>query len=247
MIKIKPEIEVKLLGMFNDAKFVAHCARISGIPDEISDEEIIEMIVENDYSSALEHIVFTFDITMTKLIAPEFLEHRIASHTARSTRFTESTESGYRMPMWVRENKDLYVIGTGSNLEEFFKRANEQIFKWYEELRKSGVPRDYARNILPMTTTTRYIWSINARSLINFLSLRLCERAYLGIRMIAKEVQKLVREACPEIFNRIDCRGYNLGVCPENNARPENCHHPEIPTKQEVKKMWKSSAILNRK
>jgi thymidylate synthase ThyX len=47
------------------------------------------MIVENDYSSALEHVVFSFEIHgLSKGNALELLEHRIASHTGRSSRIS---------------------------------------------------------------------------------------------------------------------------------------------------------------
>jgi len=231
------EVEVKLLGKHNDWKFVVHTARVSGIPDDVPDEKVIEMIVKNDYSSCLEHIVFTFDISMTKLIAPEFLEHRVSSHTARSTRYTSNIESTWRMPEYFN------LKNVSGDTKLFFEELNKQAFSGYQLLRKQGVPRDYARNVLPMTTMTRYIWTINARSLINFLGLRLCERAYLGIRVIAKQILEIVRREEPEIFKHVDCRGYNMGVCPENEARPKNCHHPEIPTKNEVIGRWMSSKL----
>jgi len=44
----------------------------------------------------------------------------------------------------------------------------------------------------------------------------------------------------PEIFKDIGCRGYTLGLCPENNARPKDCPYiNKIPTKMEVKSKWK--------
>jgi len=47
------------------------------------------MMIENDYRSAVEHVIVKFDIKMSKGNAPEFLEHRIASHSGFSTRYIE--------------------------------------------------------------------------------------------------------------------------------------------------------------
>lgn len=254
-----PEAEVKLLGKFNDWKFVVNSARVSGVPDEIkcpecnsslpskecpkckgggkiqvTDEMIIEMIIKNDYTSCLEHIVFSFDVTMSKLMAPEFLEHRIASHTGKSTRYTSNSEVGYVVPKYFK----------GKELESDFHEFQERVETFYNRLRDDeNVPRDHARNVLSMSTKTQYIWTINARSLINFLGLRLCPRSYVGMRKLAKELLKIVREEEPEIFNHVDCRGVNLGVCPENEARPVNCSQPEIPTKNEVIQTYKSKKL----
>lgn len=251
-----PEAEVKLLGKFNDWKFVVNSARVSGVPDEmkcyecngnhpskscpkckgegkieVTDEMIIEMIIKNDYTSCLEHIVFSFDVTMSKLMAPEFLEHRISSHTGKSTRYTSNTEVGYIVPEYFK----------GKEIEADFHEFQEHVEAFYNKLRdEKDVPRDHARNVLSMATKTQYIWTINARSLINFLGVRLCPRTYVGMRQIAKQVLKIVREEEPEVFNHIDCRGNNIGICLENEARPLACRHPEIPTKNEVVQTYKN-------
>lgn len=218
------------------------CEGSGNVP--ITDEMIIEMIVNNDYSSCLEHIIWTFDITMSKLMAPEFLEHRISSHTARSTRYTSNEESGFVTPIWfVRENNNIAVPYMEEHMQEpdvgplldKYEDITTYLTEEYKVLRKAGVPRDYARNILPLTTMTRYIWTINTRSLINFLGLRLCPRAYLGMQDMAKQILKICKKEEPMIFNHIDCRGFNLGLCLENEARPANCRHPKIPTKNQMK------------
>jgi len=236
------DIKIKLLdyyvpGRTSATEFIAKVARISGVPEELKDEEILEMIVENDYSSCLEHIIFTFDITISKLIAPELLEHRISSHTAKSTRFTRNRDAGYVVPDAITKKKEFLQL---------YQIALDQSIKFYEELRHYGVSREIGRYILPMALKTRYIWSINARSLINFLGLRLCCRASPEMQKMAREILKYAREVCPEIFNHIECRGYNLGVCPENEVRPKFCYHPEIPTKKEIKERWlkKGKSIL---
>lgn len=243
--KMKQIVEVKLLDYYvpggsSATKFIADIARVSGVPEKMKDEQILEMIVENDYSSCLEHIVFTFDIVMSKLIAPEFLEHRIASHTAKSTRFTRNRDVGYVVPPKISDKKEFLQL---------YHIALDQAIKFYEELRHYGVSREISRYILPISIKTRYIWTINARSLINFLGLRLCCRASPEMQEMARKILKLTREVCPEIFNRIECRGYNLGVCPENENRPRFCYHPEIPSKKEIKKTWKNrgKSILEQK
>ncbi len=211
------EPEVKLLRVYNNLDIVIKACRLSGVPNKISDEKLIEMIVENDYSSVLEHIVFTFEITCSNAIARELLEHRIASHTAFSTRYRDVYD--YVFPF---ENEEI-------------RRIIETVLKDYKEMKEK---KEMKRYILPFASSYRVIWTINARSLINFLGLRLCARASPEIQILARKILKICREVLPEIFNRIECRGFNLGVCPENEARPRNCYHPEIPTKKEIKEKW---------
>jgi len=123
-------MKVKLLRVTeNGVELVARSARVSGVPEGLSDEEVVRMIVENDYSSALEHIVFTFDVSgISVAISRELLEHRIASHTARSTRYNR--ESGFE---FVNPAKYLPEEAR-KKFEEEFLRAMEDARSHYQRL-----------------------------------------------------------------------------------------------------------------
>jgi thymidylate synthase (FAD) len=221
----------------NGVELVAKSARVSGVPKGMKDREIVRMIVENDYSSALEHISFTFDISGISLaLSRELLEHRIASHTARSTRYQEEEDFGYYTPAEIqRDEKAL----------EYYNVVMEQLSKVYKDLRDMGISRESRRYVLPAATHTRYVWTVNARSLINFLGLRLCVRASPEIKELAKRVYDTVVRIYPEIFEDIGCRGKILAACPENEVRdsPQGKDCPYkirgtkafIPTKKEVR------------
>ena len=233
-------MEVKLLRVTeNGVELVARSARVSGVPEGLSDEEVVRMIVENDYSSALEHIVFTFDVSgISVAISRELLEHRIASHTARSTRYNRESGFGFVNPAKYLPEE------ARKKFEEEFLRAMEDARSHYERLYEivkefhlsDSVAREVSRYALPMATHTHYVWTVNARSLINFLMLRLCVRAAPEMRELAEKVREIAVSVYPEIFSGIRCRGYTLGVCPENEARPKNCpYRGRIKTKKEVK------------
>jgi thymidylate synthase (FAD) len=234
-------MEVKLLRVtHDDVELVANACRKTAdvlTDSKISNEKIIKMLVENDYSSALEHIIFTFELKDISIaIARELLEHRIASHTARSTRYCKEHEAKFvtppDLPQELRKDFENLMKQNMRSYSEFFAKVLEAGFS-------EAKAREWARYLLPLGTTCTYIWTINARSLINFLGLRLCVRAAPEMRELASKIHKIVKEVYPEIFSRIGCRGFNLGVCPENEARPKNCPYiGVIPTKAEVKEEW---------
>ena len=193
---------------------------------KISDgrEVPIEVIVKRDYSSVLEHIVFTFKITCSIAVSRELLEHRIASHTARSTRYYDESEFNIILPSEHMNDEKLKLI---------FEDVVSVTRQWYKVLQQL-YGREIARYVLPLTTETQYILTMNARSLINFFGLRLCVRVSPEIREIAEQMLKYCREIAPEIFNFVRCRGVNMGVCPEGKARPDNCPYKNsIPVKKE--------------
>jgi thymidylate synthase (FAD) len=219
-------------------ELVARSARVSGVPENLKDTEIVKMIVENDYSSALEHISFTFNLSGISIaLSRELLEHRIASHTARSTRYQEESDFKYYTPTEIEKNEEA---------REYYKSVMKQLSQVYKNLKAMGISRESRRYVLPLATHTNYIWTVNARSLINFLGLRLCVRAAPEIRELAKQIYDIVVKLYPEIFEGIGCRGKIMAVCPENEVRdsPQGKDCPYkirgskafIPTKKDVRK-----------
>lgn len=191
-------------------KLVGDAARLSGFPCD-DDKKIINIMVENDYCSIIEHICFTFKISdISRALWMEILEHRIASHTAKSQRYVNYRDVKYYDPKFSNPKS-----------RELYDKAVKNCYKTYCGLVDLGEPMEKARYILPNASYISVYWTINARSLINFINLRVCVRALPEMREFAMEVLKIVRGVYPEIFNKIGCRKYqNGGVCPE---KMKNC------------------------
>jgi thymidylate synthase (FAD) len=166
----------------------------------------MDIMVENDYSSIIEHISFTFKISdISRALWMEILEHRIASHTAKSQRYVNYADVKYFDPKFSSEKS-----------KKLYDEAVKNCYKTYIELLGMGEPMEKARYILPNASHISAYWTINARSLINFINLRVCVRALPEMREFAMEILKIVRGVYPEIFDKIGCRKYqNGGVCPE--------------------------------
>ncbi len=253
------DIKIENLRVFNDVAFVAHSARVSGVGKvrcecggrrscercsgsgmrEPTDEEIFTMILENDYSSALEHVVFSFEIRgLSKGNALELLEHRIASHTGRSTRYQSEVDFDFNLPPAVSRILEKYGIDEVEykksiardalvpeiadederSILESYAEAIGTARKAYSRLLQRGAGKESARYVTPFAIHTAYTYTINLRSLINFLGLRLCVRASPEMRELAAKVYMAVREKFPPI-SLVWCRGYNFAACPENEVR----------------------------
>jgi thymidylate synthase (FAD) len=165
-------------------------------------------MVKHDYGSVLEHVVFTFELKdITIAISRELLEHRIASHTARSTRYNDEGAASFYIPNFNDEAKKEIYTTTLQNLQQQYLKLKEQC--GYE----------VARYVLPLATHCTYQWTVNARSLINFLRLRLCMNAAPEMQELAKNITNLVVNLYPEIFETIGCRGSQYEICPEPKGR----------------------------
>jgi thymidylate synthase (FAD) len=202
---------------------------MSGVPPQVGEEDIFRMILRNDYTSAFEHIIIKFDVKVAKSIAPELLEHRMSSHSGFSTRYVHPNKSALALEY---KEEDVYEIITPWHLIASEKMSPEKIaqraiffgniknnLRAYEDLLSSGLPRESARYILPFCQAVGiYHFTINMRSLLNFLSLRLCVRVAPEMRSIASQLYFLLIQELPITKNLIGCRGFMKRACPESDV-----------------------------
>ncbi len=199
-------------------KEVVYSARMSGVPPEVKDADVFQMMVRNDYGSALEHIVIKFDVKFSKGNAPEFLEHRLVSHSGYSTRYIEVSkgmgkeEPGYEVILPLHLVKDPAVA-------EILKGSVKDSVEDYVEMLSLKAPREIARYALPFAQAVGiYHVSMNLRSLLNLLSLRLCVRSSPEFRCVAAQIYFALLNEVPELKGLAGCRGLMRGACPENDV-----------------------------
>ncbi len=201
---------------------VVECARLSNVPKIIEDEIVFLMMIENDYGSILEHIGIKFNIQMSKGCALELLEHRIASHSAASTRYSDANkmiqgrESVYEIIMpW----EYLSLPENDPKRVSFLRSVKRDIETYQYELKELGARRESARYNLPFAHAAGiYHYTINLRSLLNFFGLRLCVRASDEIRSVAAQLYFELLKVLPNVRGLVGCRGFALAVCLENNV-----------------------------
>ena len=109
-----------------------------------------------------------------------------------------------------------------SLLEDFKERYR----KGYNKLEKQVI--EDARYVFPNACETKIIFTMNARSLFNFFSLRCCNRAQWEIKEVANEMLKLVKNVAPNVFKYAG-RPCIKGYCPEGNMQCEE-FKGKIPT-----------------
>ena len=180
---------VKLIDFLGDDQRVAEIARIShnSKGDKQKNEILIRSLMKMKHESPFEHIVFTFKVKAPLFVARQWFRHRIGSFMERSGRYTKF-EQDYYMP-------DV------DKMTEQMKFEVERTFVFYEELLNNGVPREVARMVLPLNTYTEWYWTVNARSLMNFLNLRADSHAQYEIRQYAKVIANIFEECCPITFD----------------------------------------------
>jgi thymidylate synthase (FAD) len=99
--------------------------------------------------------------------------------------------------------------------EKSYHRIMLSIQRKYNFLIKNGAPVEAARGILPLNINSPITMTLNFRSLVHMLELRMCENAQGEFKIIAdlmaKEIAKKVSDDFANIFLKPPCEKY--GFC----------------------------------
>ncbi|WP_331774910.1 FAD-dependent thymidylate synthase [Sulfurospirillum sp. 1612] len=152
------------------------------------DRELIDRVGNKfKHASTLEHLVYTFYIQgISRALLQELARHRIASLSVKSTRYTLKelkAEECFVSGDFDRAEK--YLVLTGVEMVDNMSIAA------LENLRlvlKEGISNDKAKYCLPESYKTELTWTINARSLQNFINLRSSKSALWEIQNLAQEL-----------------------------------------------------------
>jgi thymidylate synthase (FAD) len=123
----------------------------------------------------------TFYVQAPIFVFREFMRHRIASYNEESGRYRELRPVFY-VPGPQRRLRQVGKPGAYEFLEgtpeqsELVRAETERVcreaFASYQRMLEAGVAREVARIVLPLTIYSSMYVTMNARSLMNFLSLR---------------------------------------------------------------------------
>ena len=175
---------IALDGAFASDLAVVNAARVSfnSLSEEMTerDEGLIGFLMRNRHGSPFEHGYFRFLIKAPLAVVREHHRHRAGhSYNEWSGRYSQ-IEAEFYVPDFVRAQvgkPGAYTFEpvddeTRETAREIIERNGTEAFAEYERLLESGVAKEVARLVLPLSTYTKYYWSCNPRSLMHFCSLR---------------------------------------------------------------------------
>jgi len=188
---------------------------LSGEPGQEKQGEFVAQVLDSGHTSPIEHVSFTFALSgVSRALTHQLVRHRLASYSQQSQRYTDASHFDYIMPPAIAEN---------AAAKERFMRFMDEAGKAYRDIRalleadaRTGAKAsEDARFVLPQSTQTRIIATMNCRSLLNFFEQRCCMRAQWEIRAVAGQMLDKFREVLPEIFSLAGAKCERLKYCPE--------------------------------
>jgi len=149
--------------------------------DAAKSEGLINYLARERHGSPFEHTSMTFFISAPIFVFREFMRHRIASYNEESARYRELKPVFY-IPSKERKLVQIgkagaytFVDGTPEQFEitvAAIKETCNLAYANYQKMLEAGVAREVARAVLPVTLYSSMYVTMNARALMNFLSLR---------------------------------------------------------------------------
>jgi thymidylate synthase (FAD) len=179
------------------------------------DRALVLAVIKKNHTSTLEHLTYNFKIEgMSRLVLQELARHRIASLSVKSTRYTLKELKGEDtfidniemklMKIDITEEQRIrakkYINLTGN--EEIDNRSILELELLRQSVREDN-PNDVSKYNLCENYKVDLVWSINARSLRNFLQLRLAPEAHFEIRELAAKIKEAIPEDHKFLFKGI--------------------------------------------
>lgn len=184
--------------------------------DEISKDPaksagLINYLARERHGSPFEHTSMTFFISAPIFVFREFMRHRIASYNEESGRYRELQPVFYvpaperKLVQIGKTGSYSFVDGTKEQYDITVRSMKESyVFAYdhYQKMLEAGVAREVARAVLPVGLYSSMYVTMNARALMNFLSLRTSREGSHFPSYPQREIE-MVAEKMEEVFARL--------------------------------------------
>ena len=185
---------------------IAKLARVSNPQNEDNPDYkgLIKYLIKHKHWSPFEMASMCVEIRTTRAISPQILRHRSFSFQEFSQRYAEAVDA--HVPQLRRQDKKNRQNSTddlddGIQLE-FDQRIHahfDESFNLYQDMLASGIAKECAREVLPLSTETRLYMSGTIRSWLHYIDLRGDNGTQREHMSIARSIGDILATKCPLI------------------------------------------------
>lgn len=183
------------------------------------------------HGSVTEHASISFYIEgISRGLSHELVRHRHANISQRSTRYVDESESEW---VW---HPLIERFGLATDQKERLSELARSVYRFLvEAIEQSLVDRDTdratarkqargaARGALGNALSTALVWTVNVRSLRNFLEQRASPFADAEIRLLANAIYQAAQEIIPEYLD-----DYRREECPDGIGYALTTEHRKL-------------------
>lgn len=198
---------------------------------EEADQKLINYLMKHRHGTPFEHTSFTFYVKCPLFVRSEWHRHRMASYNEISGRYVEYEPefyipTSYRIPGTTNKQGSIFpepgadikfgglkypyayhqsgIDNWNKMLTEYIQNGCYNSFQIYKTLIDSGVAKEMARMVLPLNLYTQFYFTVNARSLMNFISLRSAPNAQWEIQQYSLAIEGMFKQAMPLTYKAFE-------------------------------------------
>jgi thymidylate synthase (FAD) len=189
-VSFRSDVTVELVRASASDADVIFAARVSTAGEQSFDDinadaersaGLINYLMRDRHGSPFEHNSMTFFVRAPIFVWREHMRHRIASYNEESGRYRQLEPvfyvPGHDRPLVQVGKTGSYEFLPGSEgqydlIDHDMRESCAQAYAAYLRMLDAGIAREVARMVLPVSIYSSAYVTLNARSLMNFLSLR---------------------------------------------------------------------------
>jgi len=202
---------VNLIHITPDSEeLISYMARVSNPSNQSNTEtsaKLIKYLIDHHHWSPFEMVNMCVEISTTRSIAAQILRHRSFSFQEFSQRYADVTTIGSPIIPSLRrqdtKNRQNSIDDLATEKKESFYRRIHQLFAesedLYREMVSSGVAKECARDVLPMSSPSRLYMNGTIRSWLHYCDLRCGNGTQAEHQSLAFQVKGLLMQHVPNV------------------------------------------------
>ena len=199
---------------------VVNSARVSfGKRKEVydkSDRALVRFLTKHKHFSPFRHMMVQFHLKAPEFVMRQWYKHVVGAETTSSYptkdhawneisgRYTPVTD--YYIPeVWRKQSEDNKQASEGKldNLQQkrmahLYERYLLEVERVYDTMVKSGMAKEQARVVLPLSQYTEVYWTASFQAIMNFIELRDETTAQWEIQQYAICLKEMMYDIYPE-------------------------------------------------
>lgn len=194
----------------NAEEMIVRMARVSAPKNQDNMDtapKLLRYLIKHKHWSPFEMANMCVEIDTTRAISPQILRHRSFSFQEFSQRYADTAELGSAVIPHLRrqdiKNRQNSIDDLDAEAIAGYYRRISQLYEdaehLYREMVSSGVAKECARSVLPLSTQTRLFMNGTLRSWIHYLQLRTDNGTQLEHQQIAQAAKRIFCQQFPII------------------------------------------------
>jgi thymidylate synthase (FAD) len=211
---------VELVDSMGDDLAVVNAARVSYGKESVAfsdkDAKLIAYLAEHGHTSPFRHVVLKFRIKAPEFVARQAYKHVVGSdYSFKDTAWNEISQRYVQVPLefytpshWREQSSTNKQAGIGEVSRsvwaaQHYETAVKFAAATYLDLIETGVAREQARLVLPLSVYTEWIWTASLQAVAHFIKLRDHEGAQEEIRLYARALHELASTVAPVALSEL--------------------------------------------